>query len=68
MVVIRAQINLFFDELADAIAFRDAMIPHFAKVRNLVMEKSNVVVHRCHHDEDPPGPCTEIIYQWVKPD
>lgn len=67
MTVIKATITLFFDIQADAIAFRDAVQPHFAKVRNLINgEKSNVVVHICHHDEVPPWPCSEIIYSWEK--
>ncbi len=67
MTVYRVSINLFFDSLADIQAFKTQVQAVFPKVRNVVLEKSNVILHVCHHDEIPPKPCEQPpLYSWEK--
>ena len=66
MAVYRVTLDLFFDSLTDVQAFRNEIIKVLPKVRNVISENSRAVVHICHHDETPPMPCTEKIYEWEK--
>lgn len=66
MSVYRVTLDLFFDSLADVNTFKTAIVSILPKVRNVIGENSRAVVHICHHDEVPPKPCTEKIYEWEK--
>lgn len=66
VAVYAVQIELYFDSLADVVAFRDLIQPSLAKVRNIVNQESKASVHKCYHDEVPPKPCEPPLWSWVK--
>ncbi|MFZ3385310.1 MAG: hypothetical protein WA144_15425 [Candidatus Methanoperedens sp.] len=66
MAVYTVQIELYFDSLVDAMAFRDLIQPSLSKVRNLVQQTSKASVHKCYHDEVPPKPCESPLWSWEK--